>query len=106
MLLAARMFSDVMCFVVVVVIVVIVVVAYFYCFYFIFLFKLQFHPFPPNVRYVAFAKYGEAHAASSVAVGRGLYAARATFPSYFTFQARDVFGNDLEANSGGKNNMM
>ena len=37
-----------------------------------------------------------------MAVGRGLYTARATFPSHFTFQARDAYSNDLEASTGGE----
>ena len=45
--------------------------------------------------------HGAALASSSVAVGRGLYTARATFPSKFTFQARDAFSNDLESATGG-----
>ena len=45
--------------------------------------------------------HGGALASSSVAVGRGLYTARATFPSKFTFQARDAYSNDLESATGG-----
>lgn len=56
--------------------------------------------------YDAYCKVGVAQASSSVAVGRGLYTARATFSSAFTFQARDMFSNDLEADSGGRNNIM
>jgi len=54
-------------------------------------------------RYPAHCPPGVADAASSVAVGRGLYVARASFSSSFIFQARDVFGNDLEADYGGEN---
>lgn len=44
---------------------------------------------------------GAALASASVAIGRGLFTARATFPSKFTFQARDAYSNDLEAATGG-----
>ena len=50
--------------------------------------------------YRVYVHVGEASAAASVAVGRGLYTARATFASAFTFQARDAYSNDLEASTG------
>ena len=50
--------------------------------------------------YNVLVSVGSASSAASVAVGRGLYTARATFESVFTLQARDAYSNDLVTDSG------